>query len=55
MLDPTAIREKFGSLVAYNDFQLAWSRECARLNPTKKNKDRLLESEQKAEMFGLEA
>ena len=55
MLCTTDIIWKFGSLSDYESFQLAWTRECARLNPTEKNKQRLVESEKRAELLGVEA
>lgn len=54
MLTTTDIRWKFTSLEDYEKFNLKWTRECARLNPTEKNVDRLNTMEHRAELMGVE-
>ena len=41
MLETTIAREKFKSLMEYEDFHLRWATACYRLNPTEQNKERL--------------
>ena len=55
MLYTEDLTNKFGTLMEYEKYALAWSRECARLNPTDRNKERLKVSEHRAELLGVEA
>ena len=54
MLSTEDLRGKFESLKEYEGFNLAWTRECARLNPTDMNTERLKKQKHKAELLGLE-
>jgi hypothetical protein len=55
MLDSRLIRENFKTLQEFEHFNLAWTRACAKLNPTKKNMQRLEDVEYRAELLRLEA
>lgn len=54
MLCTEDLTNKFISLKEYEKYALAWTRECARLNPTEKNLERLMTMEHRAELMGLE-
>ena len=54
MLCTEDLTNKFVSLKEYEKYALAWTRECARLNPTEKNLERLEVSENRAICLGLE-
>lgn len=54
-MDSQLIRENFKTLHEFEHFNLAWTRACAKLNPTKKNMQRLEDVEYRAELLRLEA
>ena len=55
MLETADILGKFHSLKEYEKFNLEWTRECAKLNPTERNKRRLEDMEYRAKLMKLEA
>ena len=55
MLETTDMRDKFSSLKEFEQFNLGWTRACAKLNPTEKNLERLDGVEHRAELLRLEA
>lgn len=53
-MDSCLIRENFDTLKEFEVFHLAWTRACAKLNPTQKNMERLEVSEYRAKALKLE-
>lgn len=54
-MDSLLIRENFDTLKEFELFHLAWTRVCAKLNPTEINVERLEISEHRAKVLKLEA
>lgn len=54
MLFTEDLTNKFVTLKEYEKYALAWTRECARLNPTEKNVERLKTFEHRAKLLRLE-
>ena len=53
-MDSCLIRENFDTLKEFEMFHLAWTRVCAKLNPTERNVERLEISEHRAKLLGVE-